>query len=95
MNEPVKTNDSRGGNKGDFPALPADAENMVEKQREKQIEEDIMKLHDINKQNNEVAKEASGKLTLHRNLKEATTTRIIPYHLSMLQRSKTTSKRKS
>lgn len=56
MNELVKTNDSRGGNKGDFPALPADAENMVEKQREKQIEEDIMKLHDINKQNNEVAK---------------------------------------
>ena len=32
MSQPVKTNDSRGGSKGDFPALPADAENMVEKQ---------------------------------------------------------------
>ena len=33
-------------------------------------------------------KEAGGKLTLHRSLKEATTTRIIPYHLSMLQKGR-------
>ncbi|CAI4058193.1 hypothetical protein SKDZ_04G3410 [Saccharomyces kudriavzevii ZP591] len=53
---PVRSNDDESSNKGDFPALPANAENMLEKQREKQMEEDIMNLHDINKQNKNVEK---------------------------------------
>ncbi|CAI4038004.1 hypothetical protein SMKI_04G3430 [Saccharomyces mikatae IFO 1815] len=56
ITEPVKSNDSKSSNKGDFPALPVNAENMLEKQREKQMEEDVMKLRDINKQDNEVEK---------------------------------------
>ncbi|QID83461.1 serine/threonine-protein kinase KIN2 [Saccharomyces pastorianus] len=56
VREPIKSNDDEDNDNADFPALPVNAENILEKQREKQLEEDIMKLHNINKQNDDVGK---------------------------------------
>lgn len=65
VREPVKSNGGEDEDKADFPALPVNAENILEKQREKQLEEDIMKLHDINKQNDDVEKGNAPEASLH------------------------------
>ncbi|EJS42392.1 kin1p [Saccharomyces arboricola H-6] len=53
VDKPAESKDGGDNNRDGLPALPANAENMLEKQREKQVDEDL-KLHSINKQNNNV-----------------------------------------